>query len=210
MKLRVFAVYAGSPGFDSQDHIKVGAVGLAWPAFKSCQPRISASRLSSTAQPVQGQPGLFGPPPLIKRKRTASDKAPLCGDTGNLPLQTSAWCFSRQDLITATNPYRSMERVVCLPRPRRLTVPVAMKHPAVSMSCSQLPTYVQMALPVTTKLLHGRVDLWSLGTANSCSVEIIFDLLDLRFLHPEQWPLSCSQHELFSPQNQALQLTSSS
>lgn len=62
-------------------------------------------------------------------------------------------------LATATDPYRSMKCVVCLPRPRRIMVPVAIKHPAAPMSSSQLPTCVQMALPVTTKLLHGRVDL---------------------------------------------------
>lgn len=208
MKLRMVAVYAGSPEFDSQYHIQVGAVVRAWPAFKSCQQRIRPSRLSSTAQPVQGQPELFepSPPHPLKRKSTASDQALLCGGTGNPLPQTSAWYFSRQDLTTAANPYRSMKCVVCLLRPRRLVAPVAMKHPAAPMSCSQLPTSVQMVLQVTTKLLHG-----SRIVTNSCSVEIMCDdILDLCFLHPEQWSLSHSQHKLFSLKNQGPKLISSS
>lgn len=55
---------------------------------------------------------------------------------------------------------------------------VATPHPAA-------PTCLQMAFPVTTELLPGRVDPWSHSTTNSCSTEVMCDIPDLHFLCPD-------------------------
>lgn len=142
MKLTMLAVHAGSPGFDSQCHRKAGAAG---PAKDQ-----GASRLSSSEQPVQGQPGLFDPPtPSHTLKK---DLRP--GSTLRRHGKSTSTGFS---LVLFKAGFGCCHTSVQKPRPRRLMVSAAIKHPAAPTSCSQRPTYVQMALPVTTK--PGKVDL---------------------------------------------------
>lgn len=187
----MFAVYTGSPGFYSQYHVKVGAVVLAWPAFKSCQRRIRPSRWPSTAQPVQGQPELFDRSPRTPFKKKEYSLRPSFTLSGHRKSTSTDFSlvFFKAGL---DHGYKSTQKHETCSEPAQTQEahgPCGHETRSCSHELFSLPTNFQMALPVTTKLLHGRVDLGSHCIANSCSEEIMCDILDLHFLHTEQWLL---------------------